>query len=650
MQPLVAQPLVAQPLVAQPLVAQPLPVQPLPVQPLDNHRTEEMNFFQQSWHQEQTFEGMVLWLQHQIPAEYYASAVVKYFLTTEYVFHFNLDLVHLIPKIFTNVNANDFISVISAHLLFSVTVPIGDYLGTPFAYSTSDAIGTRVEHLLTTIRLFSETWTRLNRIQDAFTTRTHASLLEEALPTNEERDRSDLKPTQVLLEYYFDSAQQSRLRRFKTAFYAPVLTTDGQNSRFYTHYQDQSDFIYKVVTPMELHPVVYDALTLKPGTPAHMINLLEKIPDIRCPMLHRQRSFFSFDNGIFDAATCTLHSFRPSNAIPDHTEIDTTTTSANYFACAIPTHYMDEALDPMDIPTPFFDSILVTQKFTASMKFWMFVMCGRLFHDVRTLDDWQVALFIRGVAGSGKSTILKLLSYIYQRNDVGIMMSDGQSTFSDEHLVDKYIVLAMDLDKTTTFSQTRFNSFVSGEMVSINRKFKTALMQEWKAMLAMASNGPPPWHDVAGNMARRIMIFMFNVPVIHSDANLFEKCVQEVPHTIVKMARCYLKAVRAYGGRSLWERDILPPELHQSRNAYLVSCNPSSSFLQSDHVVMGVGFQEELTLFEAAMNRYMTEHRLGTRAPVRLSAAEHGPLFTAFKCEIVEGPDVSYVLGVKLCA
>ena len=78
--------------------------------------------------------------------------------------------------------------------------------------------------------------------------------------------------------------------------------------------------------------------------------------------------------------------------------------------------------------------------------------------DVNEVDKWQMAMYIHGVAGSGKSTILSLLKDMYPPEKVGIVMSDAQTTFFDESLYDKWMILCMDADENTTWSRTRFNS------------------------------------------------------------------------------------------------------------------------------------------------------------------------------------------------
>ena len=67
--------------------------------------------------------------------------------------------------------------------------------------------------------------------------------------------------------------------------------------------------------------------------------------------------------------------------------------------------------DAMDISTPLLDRIADHQEFSDTLRRDFYMLLGRLFYQRCELDgeDWQVILYVYGVAGSGKSTIMKLM-------------------------------------------------------------------------------------------------------------------------------------------------------------------------------------------------------------------------------------------------
>tara|TARA_B110000046_G_scaffold185015_1_gene225236 strand:+ start:6302 stop:8299 length:1998 start_codon:yes stop_codon:yes gene_type:complete len=455
-------------------------------------------------------------------------------------------------------------------------------------------------------------------------------------------DRSDREqsPSQKLLNFLLQKAGDQRLRRKGTAFYRPRCLVDGTHTGFYEYYCEITDFMFRVVSPARSYPEEYDALTNKPSTPDQMVRLLGGIVDPRCPFLVKSRTQFSFANGIFDVADGTFTGYRDRRGQQQST--------SNFFDCVVPPEFLTMA--PIDIPTPNFNKILLDQQFDAPARRWMYILCGRLLHDVGTLDDWQVSLYIRGVAGSGKSTILKTMGMMYEQGDVGYMMSDGQATFSDEHLFEKNIVMAMDLDRKTTFSATRINSMTSGEKVSINRKFKTALNEKWKPPMILASNAQPPWPDVAGNLMRRFPIFTFNHSVRNSDPTLFDKLRVEVPALLIKMGRLYLEAVRDHGHQSLWADGVLPTMCHTAKRQYLVNSNPLSAFLESDHILLQEDAEVDTAEFRRVLSQYTKEH--GDRRSSTIGAinrVDHGHLFAMYGCTLVERPTGNGMTRTSIC-
>jgi hypothetical protein len=82
------------------------------------------------------------------------------------------------------------------------------------------------------------------------------------------------------------------------------------------------------------------------------------------------------------------------------------------------------------IPTPYFDSILKYQKFEDEVCNWAYVMGGRLCFDVGELDGWQVIPFFKGIARSGKSTLItKVFKKFYENEDVGTLSNNIEKKF-----------------------------------------------------------------------------------------------------------------------------------------------------------------------------------------------------------------------------
>ncbi len=157
-----------------------------------------------------------------------------------------------------------------------------------------------------------------------------------------------------------------------------------------------------------------------------------------------------------------------------------------------------------------FDKILLDQEFQRRDIKWFQFSLGRLLHDTGSLDNFQVCHYNIGVGGSGKSTILGKFSQVYDTIDIGTIMDDAEEKFTDQHLVDKLLIIGADVTSEISVSSARFNSWVTGEQITINRKHKTALSKKWNAPMCFGSNEFPGIKSKAGSGTRRFLFWMFN--------------------------------------------------------------------------------------------------------------------------------------------
>ena len=148
------------------------------------------------------------------------------------------------------------------------------------------------------------------------------------------------------------------------------------------------------------------------------------------------------------------------------------TVCANYIDLVFDNqqYTLEAQVDPLNICTPNIQRILDSQEFAPEVCRWFYASMGRMIFDVGSMDNLQYFPFCKGVAGSGKSTLLRLFSLLFECVDVGNLMSEGQRTFSTEHLIDKYVFFCLDVDEKMNFSLTAWNSMVSGEPVAVARK------------------------------------------------------------------------------------------------------------------------------------------------------------------------------------
>ena len=70
------------------------------------------------------------------------------------------------------------------------------------------------------------------------------------------------------------------------------------------------------------------------------------------------------------------------------------------------------------------------QGWPLEVQFWFLACCGKMGYEINELDRWQFIPFLRGVAQSGKSTILKhIASTWYNSDDVAVLGNDMEKCF-----------------------------------------------------------------------------------------------------------------------------------------------------------------------------------------------------------------------------
>ncbi len=159
--------------------------------------------------------------------------------------------------------------------------------------------------------------------------------------------------------------------------------------------------------------------------------------------------------------------------------------------------------DWYQIPTPNLQHIMDYQ-FNEERDYkeickWFYVFIGRLLYYIGELDEWQVIGFLKGVAGTGKGTVLtKVIKGFYESDDVGILSNDGEVQFGLSAFADKLLFIAPEIKADLSLPQATFQSIVSGEDVSISQKHKTARPTLWILPGIWAGNERMGYQDNRG--------------------------------------------------------------------------------------------------------------------------------------------------------
>lgn len=219
----------------------------------------------------------------------------------------------------------------------------------------------------------------------------------------------------------------------------------------------------------------------------------------------------------------------------------------------------------MDIKTPNCDRIWQAQDLDKPDKDkgtgpevieQIYALIGRMLHEVGSLDDWQLSPFFKGVAGTGKSTILRLIRAMFSPEDVGVIPNNIEPVFGLSAVYEKLIIICFELRSDFGLNPALMQTMMSGEPMQIQVKFKTAIPNfEWKAPFAAAGNMNADWPDAQGAISRRWALIGFTKALAKGDASLMSKLKAEMPLIIQKANRAYFEMLRKAGSHQAWDRD-----------------------------------------------------------------------------------------------
>ncbi|CAM9204595.1 unnamed protein product [Pylaiella littoralis] len=399
----------------------------------------------------------------------------------------------------------------------------------------------------------------------------------------------DMTPYHFVVLYLLGELSRRRYRRLQGFVYKQVFL-----GSYPTHaWEELCDIksIIRVLCDKETHCEMWKHSNTGGNFDA-CVKYLTNCLDLEFPDLNPKRRVWSFNDGIYDASDDSFTFY--DQHIDDHLvscKIIYKDFHSSYFTS--PSRLSPKLVyDQLD--TPLFDSIFEPQKWDSEMVWWMFVFIGRLFYEVSEMDSWQVIPFMKGVAGTGKSTVIRVIQMMYNRMDIGVISNNVEKKFGLSTIYNKTIFVVPELKGDFAMDQADFQSMVTGEELSMAVKHGNPLTGTWTTPGIMAGNESAGWEDKSGSISRRIVVFPFlhKVPQEKLNPGLMGEIKEsEMPKIIRKSALAYLEAVRKFGGSDIWQG--LPSRIREERKKLQFSTNPLYAFISSDIIALS---DEEYTL------------------------------------------------------
>jgi hypothetical protein len=425
-------------------------------------------------------------------------------------------------------------------------------------------------------------------------------------------DTDDLAPFQKLLLALLNETYKQKYRKYKDQCCKQIITVDGYHTKAWKQVMNIEEFVYSFVQK-ETEYNIWKHLTARGSNASESIKFLQNSKDIQFPEIKKNRHVWSYNNGLFVGKEwCTKKGQYISRFYPyDSHEfqcLDPTIASSKYFDKNFnPYHHLENW---WDIPTPQFQNILNYQQFDEEVSKWMYVMGGKLCYDVCEIDKWQIIPFLKGIAKSGKSTIItKVFKKFYDSEDVRTLSNNVERKFGLSSIHDGFMFIAPEVKGDLCLEQAEFQSLVSGEDISLACKYKKAQSIEWKAPGILAGNEVPNWKDNSGSVLRRILPWNFGKQVMEADPYLDEKLDKELPAIHLKCIRAYLEYAQKYSEVDIW--NIVPKYFKTIQTQVAMVTNSLQNFLASERVRYGPDLFCPQKNFVEIFNQHCIANNLG---------------------------------------
>lgn len=394
----------------------------------------------------------------------------------------------------------------------------------------------------------------------------------------------DLKPFQKLVFILMDHMHTHNLKRVDDKIYEQIYTTSGIGTHAWKEKSSILEEVHRqcnMVTNYKNWALMTTGKDIDKQLVEHFMNT----KDTRFMMLEKNRHVFAFENGLYITDTNVIgieSDLLTDRFIEYHTDqinlVKNDIVACKYFSTKF-TCVNDQ--NPESIDTPFLDQIFNYQKLDEEVIRVCYMFIGRMLYDVGELDTWQVMPMYLGTAASGKSTIINIVTYIYESENVGVMGNNFQKIFGLADIYDKFCFVAPEVKKDFNIDSAELQEIMSGGTLNVNIKCRKSVRVDWKATGIFGGNEVPNFVDNSGSIQRRVVVTRFDKKVIDKDPLLHKKLQGDIDKIIRKCNLYYLEYVNKYGHKDIWKYVL--PDYYTKTQALLASAtNSLAAFMESD--------------------------------------------------------------------
>lgn len=253
----------------------------------------------------------------------------------------------------------------------------------------------------------------------------------------------------------------------------------------------------------------------------------------------------------------------------------------------------------------------------------------------------QKFLVLYGDSGTGKSTILNIIQALFEGYysvfDAKALGSNSNSFALEAFKSNPMVAIQHDGDLSRIEDNTRLNSVVSHELMTVNEKFKSAYANRYHCFLFMGTNKPVKITDAKSGILRRLIDVSPTGNKVPADK--YDILINQISFELGAIAKHCLDVYMA--NKSIYNSYIPTSMLNASNDFYNYILDNYNTFKTSDRISLDVSYEMYKT--------YCDEAKVPYPLSKRLFKEELKNYFNEFSERVLDedGKTRSYFIGFK---
>lgn len=264
----------------------------------------------------------------------------------------------------------------------------------------------------------------------------------------------------------------------------------------------------------------------------------------------------------------------------------------------------------------------------------------------------QKFLVLYGAAGTGKSTILNVIQMLFEGYysvfDAKALGSSSNSFALEAFKTNPLVAIQHDGDLSRIEDNTRLNSLVSHELMTVNEKFKSTYSNRFNAFLFMGTNKPVKITDSKSGLIRRLIDVQPSGNKVSNSE--YKKLMSQIPFELGAIAKHCLDFYKDNPNR--YDNYIPTIMLGASNDFYNFMVESYFTFKDEDGVTLKVAWEMYKTFCDDANVPYPLPRRQ-FREELRTYFREYSDIYTnengdakknyfyGFKSQMLDVVDIS---------